>query len=54
MLQLETHLAEVTIPAEATVRIEQTGRDPDHYTVWADAADLLGWVVSVAPVQRLD
>jgi hypothetical protein len=51
--EIGRYLAEVRIPADASVRIEQTGRDSDHYTVWADADDLLRWVVSVSPLHRL-
>ena len=49
---LGDYVAAVRIPYGVTVRIEQTGRDPFHYTVWADPADLLSWVVSVTPVRR--
>jgi hypothetical protein len=51
---LGAYVAEVHIPHGATVRIEQTGRDPYHYTVWADPADLLSWVVSVSPVLSVE
>jgi hypothetical protein len=47
---LGRHVAEVHIPRAAAVRIEQTGRDRSHYTVWADPVDLLSWVVSVVPL----
>jgi hypothetical protein len=50
---LGTFAAEVHIPHGAAVRIEQTGRDPCHYTVWADPADLLSWVVSVTPIHEV-
>jgi hypothetical protein len=49
--RLGRHVAAVRIPPDADIRIEQTGRDPDHFTVWADAALLLGWVVSVTGVE---
>jgi hypothetical protein len=49
--QLGSYIAEVRIPDEAVVRIEQSGREPDHYNVWTDPAVLLGWVVSVEPVE---
>jgi hypothetical protein len=40
-------IAEIEIPPYASVRIEQTGRDLHHFTIWASADDLLSWVVSV-------
>jgi hypothetical protein len=50
---LGQYLAEVHIPRGVAVRIEQTGRDLYHYTVWADPDDLLSWVVSVIPVEEV-
>ena len=46
-------VAELRVPTGAVLRVEQTGRDPSHYTLWADAVDLLSWVVSVTPVERV-
>lgn len=40
-------VAEIEIRPGARIRIEQTTRDLAHYTLWADAADLLSWVVAV-------
>lgn len=45
------YVAELRVPHGVTVRFEQTGRDPSHYTLWADPAELLSWVVSVEPVE---
>lgn len=45
------YIATVRIPLDAAVRVEQTGRNRDHFTVWADATTLLGLVVSVVPVK---
>jgi hypothetical protein len=45
------YVAEVRVPAGAAIRIEQTVHDPTHYTLWADPAALLSWVVSVTPVE---
>lgn len=50
---LGRYIAELRVPAAAGVRIEQTGRDPSHHTLWAEPADLISWVVSVAPVEPL-
>jgi hypothetical protein len=50
---LGAYVALIHIPDGVSVRVEQAGRDPDHYTVWAEPADLLGWVVSVEPVEPL-
>ncbi|MFN8633086.1 MAG: hypothetical protein U0893_04465 [Chloroflexota bacterium] len=44
---LGRYLAVLEIPHNATPRIEQTGRHPGHYTIWARAEDLLGWVISI-------
>lgn len=51
--RLGTLLAAVQLPPDAAVRVEQTGRDPDHFTIWAEAVALLGWVVSVTRVERV-
>ncbi len=48
---LGRYVAEIRVPPEAAVRIEQTGRDPTHYTIWAHSAALLSWVVSVEAVE---
>jgi hypothetical protein len=47
---LGAYVALVRVPEGGVARVEQAGRDPDHYNVWADAADLLRWVVSAEPV----
>jgi hypothetical protein len=44
---LGTHVAVIDIPSDARVRIEQTGSDPDRFTIWAAADDLLSWVVAI-------
>lgn len=43
------YVAELHIPPGAQLRVEQTGRNLSHYTLWGDPADLLSWVVSVSP-----
>ena len=43
----------VRIPMDGSVRVQQTGRDPDHFTIWASAESLHGWIVSFRPVQRV-
>jgi hypothetical protein len=50
---LGEYVAEVQVPIGATVRVEQTGRDPSHYTIWAEPSDLLSWVVSVTPAEEV-
>lgn len=50
---LGRYIAVVRIPDGAAVRIEQTGRDPFHYTVWAAPEYLLSWVVSVIPLESV-
>jgi len=51
MPHLGRYIATVRVPSD--VRFERWGRDPYHCTVWADAAALRGWVVSVSPVERV-
>ncbi len=48
-----TYVAAIEIPAEASARARQTGRNRAHHTVWASPGDLLAWVVSVAPVEAV-
>ncbi|MEK7285340.1 MAG: hypothetical protein AAB114_05695, partial [Chloroflexota bacterium] len=45
--RLGKYAAEILIPPDA--RVEQSSWE-GHYTVWADADDLLGWVVRVVPL----
>lgn len=51
--QLGAHVAELSIPSDSPAHVEQTGRDADHYTVWAPPEDLASWLVSVTPVEGL-
>jgi hypothetical protein len=46
-------VATVHIPVSAAAHIEQTGRDPSHFTVWSTAESLLSWVASVDPIERV-
>jgi len=50
---LGNFIAEIEIPPKAAVRIQQTGAKRSHYTVWADAGDLLRWIVSVRPISEV-
>jgi hypothetical protein len=43
---LGTHIAVLHIPDDAPVRVERT-RGPGHFTVWADPAVLLSYVIAV-------
>ena len=45
---LGSFIARVEIPDDADVRIEQTGREREHHTVWAPAALLRSWIADVA------
>lgn len=47
---LGAFIASVHIPSDGSVRVHQTGRDFDHFTVWAEPEDLIGWVMSVTAV----
>ena len=49
---LGSFIATVRIPSQSA-RVEQRGRDVDHYTIWAEPATLLSWVVSIIPVERV-
>jgi hypothetical protein len=48
---LGQYVAEIRIPPGVQVRIEKTGRDPSHFTIWASPDDLMSWVVSVTPIE---
>ncbi|MGE3267340.1 MAG: hypothetical protein AB7P40_01240 [Chloroflexota bacterium] len=41
------YVAEILIPTDAEVRVEQTGRNPSHFTIWANPDRLMTWVVSI-------
>jgi hypothetical protein len=44
---LGDYVAVVELPSNSAARVEQTGRDLHHVTIWAEADDLLSWVISV-------
>jgi len=44
-----SYIAVLHIPDDASVRVERT-RGPGHHTVWGDPAQLITYVVAVAPV----
>lgn len=46
---LGQYIAEIRIPDDALARFEKTG-GPGHYTLWADPAHVLSWVVSIVSV----
>jgi hypothetical protein len=45
-----TFIAVMDIPEDGSIPCEQTTSDPDHYTVWGSATDLLATVTSVLAV----
>ena len=47
---LGSFVAELNIPDDVPLRIEQTGRQREHYTAWGPADVLLSQVVAVTPV----
>ena len=51
---LGSFVAEIEIPSDGKVRVEQTGIDRNHFTIWADADDLLSWVVAVWGVDAVE
>ena len=51
---LGSYVAELSLPDnDARLRLEQTGRDREHYTIWAEPALLLSFVTIVTPVEAL-
>ncbi|HWV22787.1 MAG TPA: hypothetical protein VNZ58_01235 [Thermomicrobiales bacterium] len=48
------HVAELSLPEDERVRIEQTTSDPFHYTVWADESLLRASIVRVVPIVEED
>ncbi len=44
------YVAELLLPDEETVTIEQTTRDPHHYTLWCDEEIVRASVVNVVPI----
>jgi hypothetical protein len=46
-------IARITIPPEATARMERTTRTAGHYTPWAEPEDILRWIDLVEPVTRV-
>jgi hypothetical protein len=50
---LGSFVAVIEIPSDGRVRVEQTGTDRDHFTIWADAHDLLSWVVAILRIEDL-
>lgn len=44
-------ITELDLPDNANVK--QTGEDPNHYSVWAPAQDLLGWSTKTEPAVPL-
>jgi hypothetical protein len=44
-------VAELSIPDDADIRIERTGRARGHYTLWGDPDVLLRYVIAVFPVE---
>ena len=45
--RIGSYIAVLRVPTDGSIRIERTLRDAGHHTIWADAALLLAWVVSV-------
>ncbi len=44
-------IAELDIPAQATIRVERTTKSKGHYTIWGDPLILLGCVARVVPIR---
>ncbi len=51
--KLGDRLAEVALPAGATTNVAQTGKDPRHFTVWADRATLAACVKRILRIEDL-
>ena len=48
--QLGRHIAMLEIPEGGPIRLQRTGREEGHHTLWAEPVDLLARVVSVVSV----
>jgi hypothetical protein len=48
------YVAELHVPDDAPVNSKRTGRTRGHYTLWGNPVTLLGYVVSVWPVEPVD
>lgn len=46
------YIAQVVIPFDAGAKVERTTKSAGHYTLWADPASILSWVVKVMPVSE--
>lgn len=46
------HIARIVIPGDTKVRIERTTKSAGHYTLWADPASIMSWVVGVESVSE--
>jgi hypothetical protein len=46
------YIAHLVIPFDAEMRVERTTKSAGHYTLWADPASIMSWVVSVSPVSE--
>jgi hypothetical protein len=51
---LGEYIAELHIPARSAIRARRTTTSRGHWTLWGDPEDLLGCVVSVAPMRAPD
>lgn len=47
-------IAAIELPPDAEYRIERTTKSAGHYTLWAQARNILKWVVQVFPVSTED
>jgi hypothetical protein len=48
------YIAHIVIPFDAEARLERTTKSAGHYTLWADPASIMTWVVDVVPVSEQD
>lgn len=46
------HIAQLVVPFDAEARVERTTKSAGHYTLWADPASIMSWVVNVVPVSE--
>lgn len=47
------YIARIEIPPEADFQLERTTKSAGHYTLWADPASIMTWVVGIDPVAEL-
>ena len=50
---LGSFIAAIRVPIDGSIRFRRTLSEDGHHTIWADAALLCSWVVSVEPIRAV-